>query len=61
MSAKIIGIIGMFVTLIGGAANVISDAIDKKQTEAMVDEKIAKALANNEVTAENAEEEEEEK
>ena len=35
MSAKIIGIIGMFVTLIGGAANIISDAIDKKQTEAI--------------------------
>ena len=61
MNSKIIGIIGMVVTLIGGAANIISDAIDKKQTEAMVDEKIAKALANNEVTAENAEEEEEEK
>ena len=57
MSAKIIGIIGMFVTLIGGAANIISDAIDKKQTEAMVDEKIAKALANNEDTEEEEEEE----
>lgn len=57
MNSKIIGIIGMVVTLIGGAANLISDAIDKKQTEAMVDEKIAKALANNEDTEEEEEEE----
>ena len=56
MNSKIIGIIGMVVTLIGGAANLISDAIDKKQTEAMVDEKIAKALANNEDTEEEEEE-----
>lgn len=55
MNSKLIGIFGLIATIVGGAANIVGGYIDKKQTEAMVDEKI-KALTNNEEEENNEEE-----
>lgn len=56
MNSKLIGIFGLIATIVGGAANIVGGYIDKKQTEALVDEKI-KALTNNDEEEENNEEE----
>lgn len=55
MNSRLIGLLGLIATIVGGAANIVGGYIDKKQTEALIDEKVSKALA---VKKEEEEEEE---
>ncbi len=45
MNSRLIGLLGLIATIVGGAANIVGGYIDKKQTEALIDEKVSKALA----------------
>jgi len=57
MNSRLIGLLGLIATIVGGAANIVGGYIDKKQTEALIDERVSKALADRK--EENNEEEEE--
>lgn len=45
MNSRLIGLLGLIATIVGGAANIVGGYIDKKQTEALIDEKVSEALA----------------
>ena len=57
LNSNIIKVIGFAATIFGLAATVVTDWVNEKKMEEMVDEKVQAALATN-ATEENEEEEE---
>lgn len=56
LNSNIIKVIGFAATILGLAATVVTDWVNEKKMEEMVDEKVQAALATN-ATEENEEEE----